>query len=431
MALTPGTPEFKAANQQLAASLGFTGQAGGGAVDAWLAQNPQLIGTYTMLRRQQLEPGYVPNAQLQQYLTSQGGGDNGVVPVGQVEPFNQYQKDALTKLGTDLSGQFLNSANQYAGTTQQALNQATPLINQGTQALTPAALSAGVQSYMNPYTQQVVDNTNNTIRREGERSGAQIKSDFAGNYGSSAMGVRQGLLDEAVINAIAGNTANLNNQGYNTALSSFLGQTNTEQNRALEGAKTYLGQSALAGELANQNYGLRTSNLQGQLGAGTAIQQQNQKSLDILRPEIYGQQNYSQTQLDNLSRLLGAFPGGTYQSTTAPGNSPLSSALGLGLTAGGITSALGASAGMSGAVGIGAGLLGLLSDIRAKHNIVKTGTRNGFNIYEFSYLGSNRRFSGVMAHEVEKIMPGAVTEHDGMKRVNYSMIGVPFREVRA
>ncbi|MEI7474687.1 MAG: tail fiber domain-containing protein [bacterium] len=68
------------------------------------------------------------------------------------------------------------------------------------------------------------------------------------------------------------------------------------------------------------------------------------------------------------------------------------------------------------------------SDIRAKENIVKIGEKNGFNLYQFDYKNGfglpKGRQTGVMAQEVEKINPDAVIEINGIKHVNYSMIGV-------
>lgn len=79
----------------------------------------------------------------------------------------------------------------------------------------------------------------------------------------------------------------------------------------------------------------------------------------------------------------------------------------------------------------GAALTGFLSDRRAKTNIVKTGEKNGFNIYQFSYKHDpSKTYEGVMADEVRKIMPEAVTTgEDGYDRVNYDMIGIEMKEV--
>lgn len=69
------------------------------------------------------------------------------------------------------------------------------------------------------------------------------------------------------------------------------------------------------------------------------------------------------------------------------------------------------------------------SDIRLKENIIPVGEENGHKVYEFSYKEDPKRYIGVMAQEVEKTHPEAVTEWGGYKAVNYDAIGVKFREV--
>lgn len=67
-----------------------------------------------------------------------------------------------------------------------------------------------------------------------------------------------------------------------------------------------------------------------------------------------------------------------------------------------------------------------LSDVRFKENIKKIGTKNGFNWYEFNYkkgLGlPEGRQEGVIAQEVEQIMPDAIIENNGIKYVNYAKV---------
>lgn len=73
------------------------------------------------------------------------------------------------------------------------------------------------------------------------------------------------------------------------------------------------------------------------------------------------------------------------------------------------------------------------SDIRIKENIERVGThfRTGLPVYEFNYTHiPDRRFRGVMAQDVEKVYPDAVeTMHDGIKAVNYAMLGMEMEEV--
>jgi len=84
-----------------------------------------------------------------------------------------------------------------------------------------------------------------------------------------------------------------------------------------------------------------------------------------------------------------------------------------------------------GSAGGSAGWLAALSDRRAKTNIVKSGEKNGLNIYQFYYKDDpHQKYEGVMADEVKQVMPDAVTTgDDGYDRVNYGMIGIEMKEV--
>ena len=76
-----------------------------------------------------------------------------------------------------------------------------------------------------------------------------------------------------------------------------------------------------------------------------------------------------------------------------------------------------------------AGGMFLASDRRLKENIRKVGKNKDFNIYSYNYKGFKNKFIGVIADEVKKIMPQAVTEINGYLAVNYNMIGIPFIQI--
>jgi len=74
------------------------------------------------------------------------------------------------------------------------------------------------------------------------------------------------------------------------------------------------------------------------------------------------------------------------------------------------------------------------SDRRLKQNIIQIGNHPlGFGLYLFEYkaeyrerCGEGRHF-GVMADEVEKVMPSAVVSgFDGFRAVDYNQIGISF-----
>ena len=80
----------------------------------------------------------------------------------------------------------------------------------------------------------------------------------------------------------------------------------------------------------------------------------------------------------------------------------------------------------------GGGGGGRRSDIALKHDIVLLGhLANGLGYYRFSYLGSHKAYVGVIAQEVEGVMPEAVTRgSDGYLRVYYEKLGLKFRSYR-
>jgi hypothetical protein len=88
--------------------------------------------------------------------------------------------------------------------------------------------------------------------------------------------------------------------------------------------------------------------------------------------------------------------------------------------------------GPRGGVGrVGPGRAGgaVMSDIRMKHDIVLLGRLdNGLGFYRFQYNGSDKAYVGVMAQEVQVVVPDAVIRgHDGYLRVFYDRLGLQFQ----
>ena len=72
---------------------------------------------------------------------------------------------------------------------------------------------------------------------------------------------------------------------------------------------------------------------------------------------------------------------------------------------------------------------GRRSDVALKHDIYLLGRLdNGLGFYRFSYNGSDKAYVGVIAQEVQAVMPSAVVRgRDGYLRVFYYELGVPFQ----
>lgn len=104
----------------------------------------------------------------------------------------------------------------------------------------------------------------------------------------------------------------------------------------------------------------------------------------------------------------------SYNAKQAQSNNTMGSLFGLG----------GSLLGAAGQAGGFAPLFSAFSDVRLKENIERIGqTPAGIGVYEYNFIGSNEREIGVLAHEVEEIIPEAVTiDPSGYKRVYYGMV---------
>ena len=72
---------------------------------------------------------------------------------------------------------------------------------------------------------------------------------------------------------------------------------------------------------------------------------------------------------------------------------------------------------------------GRRSDSRLKHDVALLGyLDDGLGFYRFSYNGSTKVYVGVMAQEVQQLMPAAVMRgRDGYLRVDYTLLGLKFQ----
>ena len=69
------------------------------------------------------------------------------------------------------------------------------------------------------------------------------------------------------------------------------------------------------------------------------------------------------------------------------------------------------------------------SDVQLKHDLMPLGhLQNGIPFYRFAYIGSDVAYVGVMAQDVQKVDPRAVTSgSDGYLRVHYERLGLKFQ----
>ena len=189
-------------------------------------------------------------------------------------------------------------------------------------------------------------------------------------------------------------------------------------------------QAALAAQ--NQQF---NQNMQGAQFGNTAQQQSLQQQLALRNQplnEIAGLMGGSQIQMPQFQGYQGAnvapapiFAGAQAQNAANMQNYGIQSS-NVNAQNAGLYSLLGSGAGALGTMGStaagSAALASMFSDRRLKSNIERVGTHPlGIGVYEYDIFGKRQR--GVMADEVETVMPEAVTEHpSGYKMVNYGAL---------
>lgn len=129
--------------------------------------------------------------------------------------------------------------------------------------------------------------------------------------------------------------------------------------------------------------------------------------------QAYQGANIAAAPLMDATMAQGNFAQQNYQNQIAAGNPLMDGLFGL----------AGAGLGAAGAAGGVAPLFAGLSDRRLKENIKLLWKSGKFNIYSFNYTFDKFECIGVMADEIETIMPEAVlTLPSGYKAVNYGML---------
>lgn len=315
----------------------------------------------------------------------------------------------------DLYSELLNNANSlYNINSDQATKDFTPMpLTGGEQtaidniyrgfAPTEQSLRSDISMFMNPFDDYVINDINR--QATGANSLVNQAATQAGQQGSNRSFLGTSDVEQNRLNSIGQFRQNQYNSSINNVLNSLIPQRQQDASNALT-AGTY-------------ERGLDTQTRQAPYAALAA----GQNSLAGF-PTSFGNLG-SREQVIKTGGGLGGFLNGPVGQIGLSALTGGGSALfgGSGLL--GMNQALG-SLGSSSAMGP---YQGFFSDRRLKYDIEEYGEENGFKLYKFKYEnGDGKDYIGVMADEVKKIMPEAVTQNGGYDMVNYDMIGVRFRE---
>jgi hypothetical protein len=288
------------------------------------------------------------------------------------------------------------------GYLQDVFNQGQNLYNQGPTTYRASPLTTQAQSIVSG-----LNNPNSLYAQSQRQLGDTISGKYldpnTNPYLSSSVNDALGLAKTQFAGLYGGPAGqNVGNTGFQEQLARTLGQVATN---------AYSG--AYGQERQNQ---LNAAQLGGQfdLSQANALSQLGQQDLQL-------QQMNAMSPWQNLAAYQQAVSGNYGGTSTGYQEAPWQPQMFDNFMQGWGTVVNGGGGGGGGAVG--GGMSQMFSDARLKDNIERIGTHDtGIGIYKYTYKGSNEPQIGVLAQELEQVMPEAVGEVAGFKTVDWKMI---------
>jgi hypothetical protein len=247
-----------------------------------------------------------------QFGAAQAALNQANVPIGQLANAANTAGSGIGLIGQGAQGIMgaQNMANQFAqanmGQSSSTLGQAVGALYGGAQGYNPGA----AQQFMNPYQQQVIDESVRQINRQGDisRQGLQAQAVKAGAFGGSREGIQRAELDRGLSAqrnaAIVGGLS----QGYNQAATQAQQAFEQQQGRQLQAAQGLQGIGGLYGQQALQQaqLGQGAAGMQGNLAGQLAGLSGMYGSVGSQQANILGQQGQ---QLQSLGQNIGNLAG--------------------------------------------------------------------------------------------------------------------------
>jgi len=299
------------------------------------------------------------------------------------QPYTAYKGDRIAGLDPQeiaaeniYSQQIIPQAGQLAGIANQTYDRAT------------------AQAYANPYENQVISGALGDLQEAYGQSQTAMDAQAIGSgaFGGSRQGIQNVLGQERYLDSVADTSARLRQAGFESGASRFA------QDRAaqMQGATTQIG-ALQSGAQGLQAFGAQARGIeQAKLAEGYR---------DFIEAREYP--------AGQIRQMVGALSGAPIRSYGEERSGSVGTPVG--------------GPSIFGQVA-GAGLAAYqMSDIRLKRDIKLVGkSPKGIKIYNFKYLGDDKTYQGVMAHQV----PQASTANQfGYLMVDYSKLDVEFKEV--
>tara|TARA_R110002012_G_scaffold81187_2_gene205566 strand:+ start:15255 stop:16076 length:822 start_codon:yes stop_codon:yes gene_type:complete len=260
----------------------------------------------------------------------------------QEEFLKKLYDDALalgeTKMPYAAQEQYGLSAEQQKAATlaDSGLGSYLPFLQQAQGAMTQAGAFAqpgAAQQFMNPYEDQVVQQTMSDIQKAGQQQQNQLSSQAsnAGAFGGSRFAVGQAALGEANLQEQSRAAANIRQQGYAQA-----------QQAAQNAAQLQAQQAGMYGTLGGQAQQMGVQDINTLLGIGGLTQQMGQQGLDFARQNALQKMSEPFQRIGFLSDLFRGVPSAQQTvTTTTPSPSTGSQLAGLGIAGLGYAGAYG------------------------------------------------------------------------------------------
>ena len=270
-------------------------------------------------------------------LGTQGGM---FIPEYKVAGMTPLQQQAI-QMGAAGLGAYAPFFQSAAGT----LGKGAETVAGSTQAFDPSSVS----QFMNPYTEQVIEQTQKDIGRLGDRQQQALKDRAvaAGAFGGGREAIGSAEIGRNVLDQQARTGAQLRSQGYQQAMGQAQSAFENQQRRQQQAAQIFGGlgqaqagiggaQAALGQGQAQLGMGLQSAqqqDVQNLLGLGGLEQAQQQAQLDAYRQTIAERERSPYQNIGFLSDIFRGVPstGGTFTQQYTPPPSMISQVAGLGL----------------------------------------------------------------------------------------------------
>jgi hypothetical protein len=254
--------------------------------------------------------------------------------------------------------------------------------------------TATAQAYANPYEDQVISGALGDLREAYGQTQKSMNASAigAGAFGGERQGIQNVLGAERFIDSAGDTSARLRQAGFESGANRFM-QDRATQLGAAQSQINALGQTSagLAG------FGAQARGIE-QAGLAEGYR-------DFIEEREYG--------AGQIKQMIGALSGAPIRSygeeRSGSVGVPYAGASPFGQIAGAVTTGM------------------ALSDMRLKEDINLVGkSPSGINIYTFKYKGNDKKYQGVMAHQVPHV---SSVNDDGYLMVDYNKLDVQFKEV--